>query len=247
MSVYKSTYRTSHSKSGYGKHYQKTYESGYYATLWNEIEKPLIKDIFNHLKSEGASTCLDFACGTGRITCVAEDVFDEVEGVDVSDEMLSIAKENLSKTKLINQDITSHLLGRSFDVISSFRFFLNAEPELRKSTLRALHQILNDKGTMVINIHVNKYSLLGRFYRIRNLTRKHIVANTLGWDELHELLQDAGFAIIDTRWYGYYPRTGWMLGSLATFCLSPFERFCKRARLLPKRWAQNYIVLCQKV
>jgi len=243
----KTTYRTSHTNSGYGECYQKTYENGYYATLWNEVEKPLIEEIFNHLKSDGASTCLDFACGTGRITCVAEEVFDQVEGVDVSDEMLSIAKEKLSKTKLINQDISNHLLDNSFDVISSFRFFLNAEPELRESALRALHQILNDNGTMVINIHVNKYSPLGRFYRFRNLIRGRIVANTLGWDELNELLQAAGFTIIDTRWYGYYPRTGWMLGSLATFCLSPFERICKSTRLFPKRWAQNYIVLCQKV
>lgn len=247
MNSEKTTYRTSHSKGGDGEHYQKTYETGYYAALWDDVEKTIIEEIFNQLKSRGASSCLDFACGTGRITGVAEDVFDEVVGVDISEEMLSVAKRALSKATLIEQDITKKLIKNSFDVISSFRFFLNAEPELRQSALHSLYQMLNDDGTLVLNIHVNKFSPLGRFYRLRNMVYGKTVANTLGWVQFEATLREAGFLITDTRWYGFYPRTGWMFGSLANSFLSPFERFCNNVRFLPRQWAQNFIVICRKI
>ncbi|HIB51047.1 MAG TPA: methyltransferase domain-containing protein [Phycisphaerales bacterium] len=242
----KTTYRTSHAEDGYGKHYQKTYTSGYYATLWDKIEKPLILDIFSRLKSEGATTCLDFACGTGRITKVAEEIFNEVTGVDISGDMLDLAKCQIPNATFIEQDITKELLTGKYDVISSFRFFLNAENKLRESSLESLHNLLDENGTLVINVHVNKYSPLGRVYRLRNKLYGKTIANTLGYDEFSDCLNKAGFSVNETIWYGFYPRTGWAFGSIASMFLNPFETFCKRTKLFPKSWAQNFIVLCNK-
>ncbi|MAI66854.1 MAG: SAM-dependent methyltransferase [Phycisphaerae bacterium] len=242
----KTTYRTSHSDVGYGELYQNTYNTGYYATLWNKIERPLIKNIFNELKKGGAANCLDFACGTGRITSVLEEVFDCVTGVDVSDEMLLIAKKQLNSATLINQDITAETIDGGFDVISSFRFFLNAENGLKDSSLKALYDLLNENGTLVINIHANKRSPLGVMYRLRNWLYRKNIANTLGLSEFKEHLVKAGFEIKDVHWYGFYPRTGWLLGGLASLCLKPFETFCKTTRIFPKSCAQNFIVLCEK-
>jgi SAM-dependent methyltransferase len=242
----KTTYRTSHSEKGYGELYQETYRYGYYATLWNKVEKPLIETIFTEISEQGASSCLDFACGTGRITKVAEDIFDEVTGVDISSEMLKVARQQLTSATLIEQDITTTPLSSEYDVISSFRFFLNAESELRISTLKTLHGLLSDQGTLIINVHVNKHSPLGIIYRARNLIARRTVANTLGWGDFSNYLTKAGFTVQYTQWYGYYPRTGWLLGPLARIFLKPFEQFCKAIKLVPKQWAQNFIVVCKK-
>ena len=246
MSTKKTTYRKSHTAKGYGAHYQKTYTSGYYAILWDNVEKPLVKSVFEDIKTSGAKKCLDFACGTGRITAVAEDVFETVVGVDISADMLSVANKKLSRVRLIEQDITSHPLKEQFDVISSFRFFLNAEHQLSSSVLKSMYKMLEEDGTLVVNVHVNKWSLLGVVYRLRNSIGGRVTANTLGWKEFSKTLNAAGFHVVQTKWYGFYPRTGWMFSSVAKVCLFPFEKLCNASGLFPKRWAQNFIVVCKK-
>jgi 2-polyprenyl-3-methyl-5-hydroxy-6-metoxy-1,4-benzoquinol methylase len=169
-----------------------------------------------------------------------------VSGVDVSDDMLSIAKHQLPTATFLRQDVTEQILSDKFDVISSFRFFLNAENSLRTATLSSLHKMLNDDGILIINVHVNKHSPLGCAYRLRNKLYGNVVANTLGFTEFSKFLTSAGFSIQETLWYGYLPRTGWMFGSFASVLLEPLERFCNGTGLFPKTWAQNFIVVCTK-
>ena len=79
-------YRVSHQAAAAAIEYDKTFEAGYCAALWQKIEKPLLE---SNLHSLGGyeRTSLDFACGTGRITKVAM-LFGTVVGVDVSEAML---------------------------------------------------------------------------------------------------------------------------------------------------------------
>jgi len=247
MSLDYKSYRRSHTKSGCGKHYQKTYTAGYYAALWNKIEKPIVKELFENLKSSGATSCLDFACGTGRIAGVAENYFHNVVGVDVSAEMLSVANTVLSKTTLLKQDLTTDPIDEMFDVITCFRFFLNAESELSVAALQSQHRMLSANGTLIINVHVNRYSILGRAYRLRNFFSRRVIAKTLDLELFTKTLQNTGFLVIETKWYGYYPRTGWVFGSIAKICLLPVEWFCNATKIVPKCWAQNFIVICKKM
>ena len=83
-------YRSSHATTGAVTDYIRTYEVGYYAALWEKIEKPLVQATLRELGGP-QKKCLDFACGTGRITTVAADHFAEVVGVDVSALMLASA------------------------------------------------------------------------------------------------------------------------------------------------------------
>lgn len=53
-------YRASHCAPGYGAHYNKTHDSGYYGALWEKIEKPLILDVLRPMGGAGRN-CLDFA------------------------------------------------------------------------------------------------------------------------------------------------------------------------------------------
>jgi ubiquinone/menaquinone biosynthesis C-methylase UbiE len=148
------SYRMSHQAAEARIAYDRTFEVGYYAGLWRKIEQPLLESILRPLGGP-ERTSLDFACGTGRITKVAARFFGSVVGVDVSEAMLSNASvpENVT---LICADITRTPLERQFNVITAFRFFLNAEDNLRRDALRTIYRHLHEDGVLVCNIQLNK-------------------------------------------------------------------------------------------
>ncbi len=159
-------YRRSHAATDAGIVYGRTYETGYYAALWAKIEKPLVERSLRALGGRHKK-CLDFACGTGRITNVAAEYFAEVVGVDVSAPMLACASVP-DNVRLRQIDITRESLGETFDVVTAFRFFLNAEPRLREEALQAIREHLNKDGRLVCNIQMNAISPIGIAARIAN-------------------------------------------------------------------------------
>jgi len=64
---------------------------------------------------EGAKTVLELACGTGSVLAHLRDY--DVVGVDLSPQMLAIAREKLPDVELIEGDMTSIRLGRTFDAV----------------------------------------------------------------------------------------------------------------------------------
>lgn len=239
-------YRDSHASADYGKLYRKTYESGYYHYQWEWIERPLLENVLNEEYVAGRRDCLDFACGTGRITGVLEDIFPSVCGVDVSATMLEQARESCNKAEFIQRDITQTSLDQSFDIVTAFRFFLNAQPDLKHSALAAIANALKVEGHLVMNIHVNKSSVLGIAYRLRNWIKGDVVANTCGYKEIKMCLDGAGFDIESAYWYSYLPRTGWRFGRLSRFLMMPVERFCRWFPLVPNSLAQSFLIVARK-
>lgn len=239
-------YRISHSHPNYGLRYKKTYEQGYYFEQWRNLERPLLEKIFKELAENGSKYYLDFACGTGRIISVAEKYFDKTYGVDVSDSMLSIAKQACKKSNLIKQDITIDPIDKKFEVITAFRFFLNAEPQLRSSALKTIQQLLTPNGIFIANCHVNSKSILGMFYHIRNRINLSRKANTLSYGEFKALLGNHGFEIHQAFWYSYLPRIGNHLEWIPKKFMVPCEKLCKAIPIFPSSMAQSFMVVCKK-
>lgn len=236
-------YRMSHRAAGYGSHYDKTFEAGYNAALWQKIEKPLLE---SQLRSLGGRdrAILDFACGTGRITRVAAMFFGTVIGVDVSETMLMRASvpENVT---LYCIDITKLSLAETFDAVTAFRFFLNAEDSLRREALRAIHRHLHAEGVLVCNIHLNATSPIGLVSRALNWAYPSIPRNTPTLDQFSKVLNEEGFDILNTRSYGYLPRPGRLFPRLCQLLVEPFERLC-RALKIPGWLAENFSVVSRK-
>jgi SAM-dependent methyltransferase len=65
---------------------------------------------------EGARTVLELACGTGSVLAHLRGDFDVV-GVDLSPEMLEVARGKLPGAELVEGDMTSVRLGRRFDAV----------------------------------------------------------------------------------------------------------------------------------
>jgi len=236
-------YRTSHCAPGYGTHYNMTYESGYYGALWDKIERPMILDLLRPMGGAGRN-CLDFACGTGRITNVAAQVFGEVVGVDVSKSMLACAQVP-NNVKLRNIDMTMESLEETFDVVTAFRFFLNAEDQLKREALKAINQQLKDGGRLVCNVHMNATSPIGLVCRLLNWSLGRTVRNTLSETRFKKLLTASGFLVEEVIPYGYLPRPGRFLPGICEALIEPFEKLSRTLRV-PGQLAQHFLVIARK-
>jgi len=160
MSEEYSSYRDSHKAPDKGRDYEDLYKTQPWPRFLWERERLILRRILDEFLSGQDIHLLDFACGTARITGFLEEHVTTSVGVDVSPSMLDVARGKLERTELIEADLTKDnvLLGKRFNLITSFRFFLNAEPELRIAALKALVPLLSDDGYLVINNHRNMSS-----------------------------------------------------------------------------------------
>ncbi len=201
------TYRDSHKYAEKGAEYEAYYETqAWQRFLWSREREVILRILEKYLAGRDIHL-LDFACGTGRITSLLEDRVRTSTGVDVSRSMLAIAREKLRRTEIIETDITSEnvLRGRKFNLITAFRFFLNAEPELRLAVIKTLAGLLAEDGYLVFNNHRNfgspwiRWSYMRR--RQKNLQGTYNVM-TIG--EMKTLVENAGLEIIEIYPVGFF-------------------------------------------
>lgn len=239
------SYRESHTDENYGARYSNTYGKGYYLHQWKKLEEPLLRNQLRKYKALGIRSAMDFACGTGRILSVLEEYFDDTVGIDLSWPMLQYARQVCTHSKIICQDITIKPIYLNVDMVTAFRFFVNAEPTLQEDALRAIHGCLKPGGILLANVHQNASSILGIIYRLRNIIMRRKIANVMGYSEIDSLLNKHGFTISETIWYSFLPRPGWWGGDLCGKLMLPFESLCKCIGL-PRHFAQCFMVCAVK-
>ena len=126
-----STYSDSHTKPGKGREYDEYYGSDPWARyLWSREQEVLAQALAEFLGARSVRA-LDFACGTGRICSFLETRVASCSGVDVSEAMLAEARAKLKRTTLHRANLmeaSPPFEKESFDLITAFRFFVNAEP-----------------------------------------------------------------------------------------------------------------------
>jgi len=110
--------------------------------------------ISNMPEAKGAA--LDIGCGSGILTLELAQYYETVVGIDVSEEMLAIAKQKRSnpKIKYILMDAEQLSLNQKFDFIVSANTFhhLNDLPE----TFEALRKLLKSNGRVVLSDIISK-------------------------------------------------------------------------------------------
>ena len=187
----------------------------YASRIW-QLERPVLEQILKKLRREnpGPLRLLDFACGTGRVLAVLEPLVDEAEGIDISGNMVAVAQAKCPKAWLRVGDILARpdLLGKNYDVISRYRFLLNAEPEMRRRVLCQLRTVVREPGgLLLVNIHGNSRSLrhpaiLWRRWRERT-EQKNTMLNEMSPAEARQLLAACGFEIVHQFGFGIMPPT----------------------------------------
>jgi SAM-dependent methyltransferase len=237
-----SDYRQSHQDPAMASAYHRRfYANPYRAMMW-EFERSFLDEIVADKFGGQPIRHLDFACGTGRILQHLEDVSSSATGVDVSEAMLSIARELVPGAELLTADITQSdlLSGRQFDLITAFRFFPNAQPELREAAIGALAKHLAPSAVLVFNNHKNRHSVLYALTRIMRMGRQRDMSH----QDVVRLVSGAGLSITRTFHVGLVPAAE-KVRPLPTFLLRQIERALANFRVL--RWlSSNTIYVCEK-
>lgn len=240
MPATESSYRNSHLGRGWDYH-KKFQDSRHRAMMWR-LECRVLDRVLSNRSDTSTANCLDFACGTGRILHFVAPRVRRVLGVDVSDSMLTVARQSLpsnAEVRLVDLTRDPAALGEErFDLITAFRFFPNAEPQLRDEAMAALASYLAPNGILVFNNHKNAGSI--RYRLIHLLTR----ARVLGRRDVNTLVSKHGLRIVETVGLGTLPFSHRLPG----LCMRPLERLERVLSAVPgaSRVAENVLFVAQK-
>jgi SAM-dependent methyltransferase len=129
--------------------------------LW-EIEKDRLANLVDEFRrTHDRIDYLDFASGTGRVIQFMQHRVDSATGIEISLAMAKAAQDKLDTANVICTDIAvpGTLVEATYDIITAFRFVLNAEPELRLAAMKALAASLKDNTSwLIFNNHGNLWS-----------------------------------------------------------------------------------------
>lgn len=227
------SYRQSHIEASVASLYESQFAERVDSLIWDVFVKPWLFERLQTAREAGTQRYLDFACGTGRILKVGHKVFGNATGIDISESMLSYARNRVPDAHLRCLDVTredesTNEIG-TFDCVTMFRFLRNAEPELRRGVLHWLAKHMEKNAVLVVNNHGNTTSVLGFIQKLAFWLPDE-ERNLLSRQQTFDLLAEAGFSV--ESWDGYRilpsvfgrPILGRRLQARA-------ERFCRRLGL----------------
>lgn len=180
-----------------------------YASLLWTLERQYLDGFLQHFPlSYDEIDYLDFASGTGRVLSFMESRVARARGVEISAAMLEIARQKVERAELVQADLTAAnapVEGR-YDLITAFRFFLNAEPALRLKAMRALAvRLKDDRSRLIFNVHASIPShklLLWPKHRLQAaISRQQGLWNYMTQGQVRQLLGEAGLEIEEV--FGY--------------------------------------------
>jgi SAM-dependent methyltransferase len=98
---------------------------------------------------------LDVGCGTGTHLKLLKDNFKNLYGVDISQEILELAKEKIPEATFLNESMSEFNINRKFDLIiclySVFNYNLDTDSALK--SLKNFHTHLKPKGIVIIALY----------------------------------------------------------------------------------------------
>lgn len=195
-------YRASHLHRG--DHYDANLAESPFDAYMSGWERKRLPEVIRRFFPQSPQRHLDFACGTGRITELVAPMAQLSTGVDISPTMIDEARKKCPQVSFHLTDLTRDDpdLGGNFDLITSFRFFGNAQDELREGALRALTSRLAPAGHLIINSHRNPRALYAMLDRISGGNSGSM---DLHLAKLRNLLNRHGLRIV-----GLQPIGAWM-------------------------------------
>jgi ubiquinone/menaquinone biosynthesis C-methylase UbiE len=137
---------------------------------WKDYEKETqrLVEIIGKYKSTEGTNLLDVGCGTGAHINYLRQRY-KVTGVDLSEEMLKVARDRFKDVRFVQQNMASMNVGMKFDIITSLFGsigHLTTEEEV-VNTIKSFSEHLNTGGVVIIepfvteeNVHPKTIGLL---------------------------------------------------------------------------------------
>lgn len=133
-----------------------------YDRLTNDVDYRATVDFYMQiLAREGVTprTCVDLACGTGSVTEILARNGLKVTGVDMSEEMLTVAQQKVMDMEQMPQFVCQYLqqlhLPRAVDLavcaLDSLDYIL--DPDDCKEAIRRIHRVLNPGGVFIFDVN----------------------------------------------------------------------------------------------
>jgi len=197
------TYRNNFTKASKPLEYEQQYAKNSYGEIvWSIERKQLIDFVTEFRRGKSRIDYLDFASGTGRIIAALEDHVDSAVGIEISPAMAEIAQNKLQRARMVCNDITGphSPIEAKYDLITAFRFFLNAEPDLKQAAMDSLAKRLRDGSSrLIFNNHGNLWShklIMWPFHAIHRAGKGYIErGNYMTLKQARRLADKSGLVI----------------------------------------------------
>ncbi len=146
---------------------------------------------FVQLLSPG-SKVIDFGCGAGvPLTRYLVDEGFSVIGVDISEEMLVLAKKHVPEATFIKSDMNEiNFPDNTFDGLVSFYAIIHVPKEKHANLFKKFNRILKPEGTMLISLGWTEWEAVEEYYGATMFWSHY------GPEQSLVLVKEAGFEII---------------------------------------------------
>ncbi|PJE59440.1 MAG: hypothetical protein COU84_00845 [Candidatus Portnoybacteria bacterium CG10_big_fil_rev_8_21_14_0_10_43_39] len=153
------------------------------------------RELGNFFKNSREKICLELGCGNGRMTEFLAGVFKLVWAIDISSEMIKLAKKRLSRFNnieyLINSGEEIDLDDNSIDFIFSYAVLQHLpNKKMVKNILKEFYRIIKKNG--LIKIQVRGKESYGGVFRFL----KWYYGVSFSGKEVRNILNKIGFEII---------------------------------------------------
>lgn len=129
------------------------------------------------------SPILEIGCGTGRVTIPVAQVGCDITGIDISEGLLGVAQKKYDalktvagKAEFLYADMRDFSFDKKFNLITiPYRAFLHMHTvEDQKKTLKNIHNHLNDKGHLIMNMFFPRIDIIDSHINQLGTVVKHI-------------------------------------------------------------------------
>lgn len=155
-------------------------------------DTPYVDKFLNYLEGKKV---LDIGCGVGNLTKYIMDKGFNIEGIDLSKEMLNIAKRKYSDIKFYEMNMKEITLGKKYDgIMLAYSLFHLTKKEVIE-VLPKYYDLLNSNGKILLILQY------GQGERIVDEPLKEglkIFINYYSQDEIIEILKNNSFKILYT-------------------------------------------------
>jgi SAM-dependent methyltransferase len=231
-----------------------TYETEQYnPTSWSSLlwlhEKKYLGSQMDELCASGARNdhYVDFACGSGRVLEFVAPRYEHSVGVDVSSEMLRRAAERVPSATFQCRNVATSpaSLEHKADLITCFRFLLNADPADRRAALRWMRDQLADGGVIILNNHgaARSHKIILFALRRRWSAGRRLAGNVLSDRAVQLLVKEAGLDVVRIQGFGYLGGT--FLKWLSFERMSKIQELLGRIPLLHRLAEDQIYTLCK--
>ncbi|MEP7237792.1 MAG: class I SAM-dependent methyltransferase [Ferruginibacter sp.] len=166
---------------------------------------PVYKKVINKAGLAANDDVLDIGCGSGLFIKMLDVTNSSVTGIDVSEELLNVARQRNPGATLVNQDMNElPFADNSFNLVTGFNSIQYAE-DLPK-TLSEIKRVLKDDGKLVISTwgSANECEALKVLASIATLLPEPVAGSPgplalSAAGKVEVLLAEAGFKIIENN------------------------------------------------